>query len=159
MVFLVKSQLKKWVLDLASQAETFFWRFIETRITIDDIDKGIPSQCRKILKETLEMEKYILPSTLIIGETNFTSMDFIGGKLFSNHPNNLNHIHKDSKDLISVIITVVKYIRRGDTVFYNGVKTSDLESRARVLKNLHGRMIFCPLKKSMKVLFGEDIDQ
>ena len=60
--------------------------------------------------------------------------------------------------MVSVIITVGKDISGGDTVFYDGVKTSDLGSRARILKHLHGRMIFGPFeKKSMKVLFGVDI--
>ena len=36
----------------------------------------------------------------------FTSMAVISGQLFSNHPKNLNHVHKDSKDLVSVIITL-----------------------------------------------------
>ena len=44
---------KKRVLDLESQAETFFWEYIETRITIDDIEKGIRSQYWKTLKEKL----------------------------------------------------------------------------------------------------------
>ena len=40
------------------------------------------------------------------------------------------------------------------------VKTSDLGSRDYVLKHLHGRMIFNPFgKKSMKLIFGEDIEQ
>ena len=47
----------------------FFWECIETRITIDDIDKGIPSQYWNILKKKLEKAKEILPSTCIIGET------------------------------------------------------------------------------------------
>ena len=52
-----------------------------------------------------------------------------------------------------------KNIGGGDNVFYDGLKTSDLGSRAHILKNLHGKMIFGPFeKKSMKVLFGEDID-
>ena len=71
-------------------------------------------------------------------------MAVIGGKLFSNHHKNLNHVHKDSKDLVSVIIILGKNISGGDTVFYDGVKTSDLGSRAHVLKILHGRMIFGP---------------
>ena len=69
-------------------------------------------------------------------------MDIIGGKLCSNHPKNLNSVHKYNKDLVSVIITVRKDISGRDTVFYDGVKTSDLGSRARILKHLHGRMIF-----------------
>ena len=78
------------------------------------------------MKEKLEKAKEILPSTCIIGGNLFTSMDVIGGKIFSNHPENLNHVHKDSKDLVSVIITLGRNIRGGDTVFYDGVKTSDL---------------------------------
>ena len=34
----------------------------------------------------------------------------------------MNHVHKDTKDLISVIIKVGKDISGGDTVFYDGVK-------------------------------------
>ena len=74
-------------------------------------------------------------------------MAVIGGKLFGNHPKNLNHVHKDSKDLVSVIIILGKNISGGDTVLYDGVKTSDLGSRAHVLKRLHGRPIFGPFEK------------
>ena len=35
----------------------------------------------------------------------------------------------------------------GDTVFYNVVKTSDLDNRSHVLTCLHGRMIFGPFEK------------
>ena len=74
-------------------------------------------------------------------------MDVIGGKLYSNHHKNLNHVHKDAKYLVSVFITVGKDISGGDTVFYDGVKTSELGSRAHILKHLHGRMIFGPFEK------------
>ena len=85
-------------------------------------------------------------------------MAVIRDTVISNNHNNLNRVHKDSNYLVSVIITPGKDISGGDTVFYFGVKTSDLDSRAHVLKHLHGRMIFGQLKKkSMKVLFGEDI--
>ena len=86
-------------------------------------------------------------------------MAVIGGRLFSNHHKNMNYVHKESKDFSSVIITLGKNISGGDTVFYDGVKISDLGSRAHVLKNLHGRMIFGTFNIfSMKVLFGEDIE-
>ena len=75
-------------------------------------------------------------------------MDVIGGKTFSNHLKNLSRVHKDSKYFFSVRITVGKYIRGWDTVFYDGVKTSYLGSRACVLKHLHGRMIFGPFEKN-----------
>ena len=67
------------------------------------------------------------------------------GRLYSNHPKNMNHVHKDIKDLVSVIITLGENISGGDTVFYDGVKKSDLGSRAHALKHLYGRMIFGPL--------------
>ena len=89
----------------------------------------------------------------------FTSMAVIGGILFINHHKNLNCVHKDSKDLLSDTITLGGNISGGGTVFYDKVKTSDLGSRAHVLKHLHERMIFDPLvEKYMKVIFGEDID-
>ena len=77
----------------------------------------------------------------------FTSMDVIGGKIFSNHSKNLNHVHKDSKDLLSDIITLGGGIRVGDTMFFYGVKTSDSGSRAHILKHLHGRMVFGTFEK------------
>ena len=55
-------------------------------------------------------------------------MSVIGGKLFNNYPKNLKNVHKDSKDLVSDIITPSKKIMGGDTVFYDGVKISDLGS-------------------------------
>ena len=57
-------------------------------------------------------------------------MAVIGGKLYSNHPKNLNHVHKDTTYLVSVTIALGKYISGGDTVFYDGVKISDLVSTA-----------------------------
>ena len=74
-------------------------------------------------------------------------MAVIGGKLYSNHPKNMNHVHKDTKDMVSVIITVVKDISRGGSVFYDGLKTSDFGSRAHILKHLHGRIIFGTFEK------------
>ena len=59
-------------------------------------------------------------------------MYVIGGKLYSNHHKNLNHVHKDSKYMVSIIITVGKNVSGGDTMFYDGVKTSDLGSRAHI---------------------------
>ena len=74
-------------------------------------------------------------------------MAVIDGKLYSNHPKNLNRVHKDTKYLVSVIITVGKDISGGDTVFYYGVKTSYLGSRSHILKHLHGIMIFDPFEE------------
>ena len=82
----------------------------------------------------------------------------IGSKLYSNQPKNLNHVHKYSKYLVSVIITLGGNISGGGTVFYDEEKTSDLGSRAHVLKHLNGIMVFGPLKrKSTKVIFGVNL--
>ena len=74
-------------------------------------------------------------------------MAVIGGRIYINHHKNLNHVHKDSKYLVSVIITMGENISGVDTVFYDGLKKSDFRSRAHVLKYLHGRMIFGPFEK------------
>ena len=73
-------------------------------------------------------------------------MDVIGGKLLRSHPKNLNNVHKDSNYFVSILITVEENISGGDTVFYDGVKTFYLGSRAHVLKNSHGRMIYSPFE-------------
>ena len=53
----------------------------------------------------------------------------------------INHVHKDTNDLLSIIITLGTNIRRGKTVFYEEVKLSDLGDIAYVEKHLHGRII------------------
>ena len=113
----------------------------------DDRGKYIYKSILDKFEKKLEKAKEILPSTCRIGETILTSMAVIDGKLYSNHPKNLNRVYKDTKDWVSVIITVGKDISGGDTVFYDGVKTSDLGSRAHILKHSHGRMIFSPFEK------------
>ena len=54
----------------------------------------------------------------------------------------MNHVHKYTKDLVYVIITLVTNISGGYTMFYDGVKTTDLRNRSHVLKYLHVRMVF-----------------
>ena len=75
-------------------------------------------------------------------------MDVIGGKVFSNSPKNMNHVHKDTKYLFSVIITLGTNTRGGDTALHDGVKTYYLGIRYHVLKHLHGRMGFDPFEKN-----------
>ena len=48
-------------------------------------------------------------------------------------------------------------ISRWETVFYDGVKTSDLGNRAHALKHSHGIIIFGSFEFFfMKIIFGED---
>ena len=48
---------------------------------------------------------------------------------------------------MSVIITLGVNISGGYTVFYDGVKITDVVNRAHILKHLHGRIIFGPFEK------------
>ena len=103
-VFPGDKSIKKWMLDLASQAVTYVQKCIEEKIKVDDIEKGIQIQYWTTLKEKPDTTKEILPSTCRNAETIFTSMAVIGGRIFSNHQKNVNHGHKESKDLVSVKI-------------------------------------------------------
>ena len=58
------------------------------------------------MKEKLEKAKEILSSSYRIGGDFFSSVAVIGGKLFRNHPKNMNHVYEDSKNLVSVIISL-----------------------------------------------------
>ena len=68
-------------------------------------------------------------------------MATIGGNLYTRHPKNLNHVHKDSKDLMSVIIILGTDVHGGETVFNDEENTNDIGKRAHVLKHSHGRCI------------------
>ena len=55
----------------------------------------IPNKYWSKLKQKLIAAKERIPSKCRIGETCFTSMAVIGGKLFSNKPKNMNRVHKE----------------------------------------------------------------
>ena len=52
-----------------------------------------------------------------IGNTCFTHLTFIGGRLFINSPKNITHAHKDKKDFLSVIIKFGNGVYGRETVF------------------------------------------
>ena len=52
-VFTGDNSIKKMGARLGKSSRNIFWEYIETRITIDDIEKGIRSQYWKTLKEKL----------------------------------------------------------------------------------------------------------
>ena len=84
----------------------------------------------------------------------------MGGKLYSNNPKDMNHVHKDSNELVSVIITLGANISGGDTVFYDVIKQTGLVKRAHVLKKLHRRIIMGQFERFYhEVLFVEDTHQ
>ena len=105
-------------------------------------------------KKTLQQQKKTILSKFRIGATCFTSIAIIGVKLFRNYPKNMNRIHKETKDLLYFVRYLGIIISGGATVFYDGVKKSDLGNRAHILKYLHGRMIFGSFEKCfIKILF------
>ena len=95
----------------------------------------------KNLGRIMKQAKMMIPKEFIIGDTCFTSLTTIGGNLYTRHVNNLNHVHKDSKDILSVIIILGTDFNGGETVFYDGENMNDIGKRAHILKHLHGRCV------------------
>ena len=87
------------------------------------------------------------------------SLETIGGNLFTIRPKNLNHVHKESNDLLPVIIILGKNVHGGETVFYDGMNMNDIEKRAHILKHSHGRCVVDAFDKNyMKAIFGLDTE-
>ena len=80
----------------------------------------------------MDKVKEIIPNECRIGDTCFTSLATIGGNLYTKHAKNLNHVHKDSKDLMSVIIILGTDVHGGETVFFDGETLNDIGKRAHV---------------------------
>ena len=113
----------------------------------------------KNLVSIMDKAKEKIPKEYRIGDTCFTSFATIGGNLYTRHPQNINHVHSDSNDLISVIIILGIYVNGGKTVFYDGENINDIGKIADVLKHSHGRCVIGAFDKLyMKDLFGPIID-
>ena len=69
------------------------------------------------LGSTMDKAKEMIPKECRIGDICFTSLATIGGNLYTRHPKNLNHAHKDSKDLLLVIIKLGTDVHGVETVF------------------------------------------
>ena len=96
-IALAKS-VKMFILDSISEMPTIkYWQNFE--ITMDKAKEMITNECR-------------------IGDSCFTSLATIGGNLYTRHPKNLNHVHKYSKYLMSVIIILGTDVNGGETVFF-----------------------------------------
>ena len=101
----------------------------------------------KNMNKCLIADKEKTPLQCRIGETCFTSIDIIGGKIYSNHPKNMNHVHKYRKGLVSVIITMGKTLSGEEIVFYDGVRHTEMRKRDHFLEHLHVRIIDGIFKK------------
>ena len=93
------------------------------------------------LGSIMEKEKENIPKQCIIGDTCFTSLGTIGGNLFTRYLKNINHVHKDSNDILSVIIILGTYVHGGETVFNDGERMNYIGKRAHFLKHSHGRFV------------------
>ena len=62
---------------------------------------------------------------------------------------NLNHVHKDIKVLLLVIIKLVTDINGDETVVYDGDNMNDIGKRAHALKHSHRRCVFVYFDKSL----------
>ena len=79
----------------------------------------------------------------------------IGGNLYTRQANNLNHIHRDSQDLLPVITILGTDVNGGETFLYDGDNMNDIGKRAHVLKLSHGRCVLRSHDKCyMKDIFG-----
>ena len=76
-------------------------------------------------------------------------MATIGGNLFTRHPKNLNHVHKYSNDLLSLIIILGRNVHGCKIVFYGGFNMNDIGKRAHFLKHSHARCVVGSFDKNL----------
>ena len=93
--------------------------------------------------------KAMIPKECRIGDTCFTSFATIVGNLCTRHMNNLNHVQKDSKYLLLVIIILVTDVNGGETFFYDGENMKDIGKRAHLLNHSYGRCVIVSFDKSL----------
>ena len=54
----------------------------------------------------IDTKKYKIPKQWRVVDTFFTSLENIGGLLSTRHPKNLNNVHKDGNDILSVLFVL-----------------------------------------------------
>ena len=97
-----------WIIASAKSIETFIIVSIYEMPTI---------KYWQNLGSTMDKAKEMIPKECRIGDTCFTSLATIGGKLYTIHVNNLNHVNKGSKDIMLVIIILGTDVNCDETVF------------------------------------------
>ena len=65
----------------------------------------------------MDKAKEIIPKECRIGDACFMSMATTGGHLYTRHAKKLDHVHKDSEDLMLVIIILGTDVDGGETFF------------------------------------------
>ena len=74
----------------------------------------------------MDKAKQNIPKECIIGDTCFTSFATIEGNLYTRHAKTVNHVQRDSRDLLSVIIILETYVNGGKIVLYDGENMNDI---------------------------------
>ena len=74
-------------------------------------------QCCQNLGSFLDKEKEKIRKKCRIGDTCFMSLAKIGGNLFTRHPENIDHVHKYSNNILPVIIILGTNAHGGVIVF------------------------------------------
>ena len=115
------------ILELAKLAQTFVTVSISDMITI---------KYWQNLGTIMDTTKQMIPKQFIIGDIFFTQLATNEGDFSTRNPKSTNHLHKDSSDLLSVIIIMRKYFD-GGVFLLNGMNTNDTGKRAHVLKHSH----------------------
>ena len=102
----------------------------------------------------------MLPKQCRIGDTYYTSNATSGGNLYMRHPKNIKHVHKNSNDLLEVIIILVTDAHEGETVFKIECIFMILV-KEHILLSIHteGVCLMPLIKIYMKYIFGLDLDQ
>ena len=65
----------------------------------------------------MDKAKEKIPKQFRIVDACFVSSATIGGNLYTRHPKNLNHVHKDSNYILSVLIILGTDVNCGETIF------------------------------------------
>ena len=73
----------------------------------------------------------------------------IAANVFTKHLKNLNHVHKESNNLLPVIIIWGKNVHGGETVFYNGENMNYIGKIVSVLKESYVRCVVGPFDKTL----------
>ena len=94
----------------------------------------------------MDTAKEKIPKQCRIGGTCFTSLESIGGNLFTRHPKDSNNVHREGNDILSVIIILVTGVHVGETVF-DGMNMNKIGKIAHVSKNSHRGVWLVPLIK------------
>ena len=81
------------------------------------------------MRSTMDKAKEMIPKECRIGDTCFTLLATIGVNLYTIHAKNINHVHKDSTDLLSVITILGTDVNGGETVFNDGENMNDIEKK------------------------------